>query len=646
MNIHRSVFFAATFAVTVISPVVATDAAPQPVRMAGLVSYSDWTHVYLKSPREAGLNLDHFFGVEGVRKIIQTSKKGGLSKLYWRTAGSASSYYPTHFDTDEDGDPDIETQGSYHFDTPSYRPVYKKEALVPDHIVAKPATAETSSRLAFGLNKDVPAHFGIRLLAKTMPMPGGGESGPFFYIAGPDSPAIGWPLTGIEGVDGKFRTFRIRKDGEGAALEVEGREIPSVSLPDVHSEKREIGIYWPAQCETGVAINAVQMISLPRLERDADAPADLYDSDFGPVVKGLRDTAWSKDVTATSLTVTETFGDPLRRQDYVLAYRSPDNPFGVGEDQISVAVREAHASGMKIFLWFTVGEENHYGSGPLSAFVRKHPEWREVDTNGNIWRGRLSLAFPEVRKYKVAMVQEAVERYRPDGVLLDFVRRGLRDPYHEEATTTHYPVRDQAGVSIFGYDAASLDSFTKKYPDVSNRPNNDLDEWVDWRAGYATSLITELQKAIPETPISVAVFSGSAEQARQGDLLDWQSWAENGLIQEIMFMLDNSKDGRPFVSPFGSPPKPIESVSEILSSRRKELPKGFPVTAGIYCYNIKSSTIPDLVAQAEKGGADEIAWWETTSLEWTEGYSGRAWRAIKRLAAPPSSTSNLTLQTK
>ncbi len=593
-----------------------------PPRMAGVVTYTDWSHIWLGDPRQAALNLDHLFGVEGVRQIIETSRAGGLSKLYWRTAGSGSSFYPTRFDTDGDGEPDLPTKGAYDMDTPPYRPIYVSEALTPDHIRVIPQSADAPSFLRLNLDANAPSDFAVRLLAKVTPSQG--SAGPFLYITEPGSPTTGFALDAL----GKFRVYRVRA---GEKLRVEGHEVAAVEFPQIQTKEREIGIYWPPGCRTEVAVHALQVISSPRIARDCDAPADIKDLDLGPVVPGMRDTAWRQDLAADNLAVKETFGDPRRRDDFARAYQSPNNPFGKGEDLISVAVREAHAAGMKIYLWFTISEENHYGGGPIGAFTRRHPDWREVDKDGNIWRARLSLAFPEVRRFKVEMVKEAVERYKPDGVLLDFVRRGLRDPFHEEGKTTHYPVRDEQGFSIFGYDTASLGAFAEAHKGQP-RSENGSPEWINWRVANQTRLISELHEAIPGVPMAVAVFSGSAEDTRRGDLLDWKAWAENGLIQEIMFILDHSTDGRPFVRPFGLPPAPIESVGKILAERKKELPENFPAAAGIYCYNIKADTIPLLSAQVQQSGVGEIAWWETTALEYAEGYSNKAWRQIKHLA--------------
>ncbi len=596
--------------------------------MGGVVSYTDWSHVYLNDPRVKADNLDGFVGAPGVKKIIRTSGEGGISKLYWRTAGSASSYYPSRFDSDGDGDPDIQTQSSFQFDVPAYRPIYRSVALTPDHLLLIPASEEQPSHVRLKAHAPRETAFGIRIHARVT-APSERTDQVYLYYAADHGAVEVHPLEPLREMEGRFIFYRVSSNA------LETTTLPDGKRPEgLVCREGEIGLYWPKGSKAKVELNTVELISLERLKRDADATADLLSLDLGPVTPGLRDQPWNDALFTENTSVEAIAGDPKRRDDFARMYQSPANPFGENEDQISLAVKEARAEGMKIYLWFTLGEENHYGSGPISAFARKHPEWREVDERGHVWRGRLSLAFPEVRKYKVGMVKEAVERFRPDGVLIDFVRRGLRDPYLEESKVAHHPVRDHDGYSIFGYDSANLKAFHAAYPDQEGTPLNSDPEWIDWRVASHTRLMEEIRAAIGVTPISVAVFSGSAADSRRGDLLDWKDWAKRGLVNEIMFMLDNSTDGRPYVRPFGSPPKPTDSVGAILADRRRELPPGFHMTAGIYAYRIDSSTIPDLVAEAGKGEAQEIAWWETASLEWTEGFSGEAWKRIQELASP------------
>lgn len=91
-------------------------------------------------------------------------------------------------------------------------------------------------------------------------------------------------------------------------------------------------------------------------------------------------------------------------------------------DPLGVAVREAHRNDVKIYAWIDPLDDGRKVPPSctgwwVSRFHEDHPEYRLVDKDGNRRWGQLCFGYPEVRRYKNAMVQELLD-YGVDGIYL------------------------------------------------------------------------------------------------------------------------------------------------------------------------------------------------------------------------------------
>lgn len=121
-------------------------------------------------------------------------------------------------------------------------------------------------------------------------------------------------------------------------------------------------------------------------------------------------------------------------------------------DTLAAAIRYGNRIGLKIHAWLTINEDDH-GWGLQSEYSKKHPEfhWRKRD--GKFYHSQLSFAFPEVRRYKLALLKELL-RYDIDGVFFDWIRTGdVRDN----------PQTDSDGVADNGYEEPLVKAFKKKF---------------------------------------------------------------------------------------------------------------------------------------------------------------------------------------
>ena len=153
-------------------------------------------------------------------------------------------------------------------------------------------------------------------------------------------------------------------------------------------------------------------------------------------------------------------------------------------DPLKDAVAYARKSGMEIYAWWPVNEDDH-AWGVLSRFAKENPQFLRCYRNGEKFRSNLSWAYKESVDYKLSLLREFMA-YGLDGVLLDFPREGdVRDIHI-----------DEAGYCLEGYEPPIRKSFQDKYClDPLKIPNSHPD-WIRHRADYSTRFISTLRKEL------------------------------------------------------------------------------------------------------------------------------------------------------
>jgi hypothetical protein len=204
-------------------------------------------------------------------------------------------------------------------------------------------------------------------------------------------------------------------------------------------------------------------------------------------------------------------------------------------DTLAEAVRYGHEIGLEIHSWITINEDDH-GWGLTSRFTRNNPQSRWRKRDGTFYHSQQSFAFPEVQKYKLAIIEEVLDNYETDGIFLDWMRTGdVRDD----------PQNDENGVANFGYEEPLVHSFHEKYGiDPYTIPNED-ERWVAWRAQPQTEFMRDVRKLMkkvkPELPLAVmgqhswSYRSGhNLDGNLRGLLLDTATWASEGLMDAVV----------------------------------------------------------------------------------------------------------------
>lgn len=205
-------------------------------------------------------------------------------------------------------------------------------------------------------------------------------------------------------------------------------------------------------------------------------------------------------------------------------------------DPLAEAVRYGHSIGLEVHAWLTLNEDDH-GWGLQSRFAKANPQSRWRKRDGTVYHSQQSFAFPEVQKYKLALIEEVLKGYDIDGLFLDWIRTGdVRDD----------PQNDADGVADFGYEEPLVESFEAEYGvDPHSLPNGD-ERWVAWRARPQTEFMRKargLMKSLkPELPLAVMgqhpwSYRGAGHKIDgnlRGLLLDTKTWAEEGLMDSIV----------------------------------------------------------------------------------------------------------------
>ena len=98
-----------------------------------------------------------------------------------------------------------------------------------------------------------------------------------------------------------------------------------------------------------------------------------------------------------------------------------------GTDVMRVVADQAHRHGVEVVASMRMSDTHHRLPDPQSSAVPQllidHPEYT-IKREDGIHETALDYSFPEVRRYRLAILTELAEEYDIDGVELDFVRWG------------------------------------------------------------------------------------------------------------------------------------------------------------------------------------------------------------------------------
>jgi len=286
-------------------------------------------------------------------------------------------------------------------------------------------------------------------------------------------------------------------------------------------------------------------------------------------------------------------------------------------DTLAEAVRYGHAIGLEVHAWITINEDDH-GWGVRSRFTKEHPESRWRKRDGTEYHSQQSFAYPEVMRYKLAVVDEVVSNYAVDGVFLDWLRTGdVRDN----------PQTDRDGVADHGYEPPLIDGFRRdRGTDPRQLPNGD-GRWVRYRAGPHTAFMRAVRRLVrakrPRAEVAVLVahpwcyrgLNDKIDGNLRGLLCDVSAWADEGLIDAVV--------AGGYYLPGGSAEAAYRALENEVNGK-----------ARVWLYAWMPRTVADVEREAGLArtlGAGQILFWEADYLDdgRPKAEISRALRALK-----------------
>jgi uncharacterized lipoprotein YddW (UPF0748 family) len=209
-----------------------------------------------------------------------------------------------------------------------------------------------------------------------------------------------------------------------------------------------------------------------------------------------------------------------------------------GFDPLALAIKEAHARGMRLQAYMNVMPG---WNGPDEPAVRNqlyytHAEWFWHDAQGQRqplvhrvgdrtrgWYLSLNPCLPEVRKYIVEVFREVAANYDVDGLHLDYIR------FPNERVVPGEVIPD------YPRDPRTLELFKRA---TGQTPESNPAAWSRWRADQVTQLVedlhTMLRRTKPKAVLSASV--GSVQKNALTHFQDTQQWIAKGIIDEVYLM--------------------------------------------------------------------------------------------------------------
>lgn len=205
-------------------------------------------------------------------------------------------------------------------------------------------------------------------------------------------------------------------------------------------------------------------------------------------------------------------------------------------DPLKIWIEQAHKRGIKVHIWFETfyaGNENPLNNPKNVLSV--YPKWGNVtkakydspspvssisEHNGYF----LDPANPEVQAYLLALLEEIITTYKPDGINLDYIRY----PQSISAKFLGYDL------SNWGYteyareefkNAMGVDPVDVKY----NTPQ--WEAWAKYRMEKITSFVFKAKQLTSKNNIILtAVIFPDRLKSMEIKMQDWKTWSQYGYV--------------------------------------------------------------------------------------------------------------------
>ena len=207
-----------------------------------------------------------------------------------------------------------------------------------------------------------------------------------------------------------------------------------------------------------------------------------------------------------------------------------------GFDPLKIWINEAHKRDIKVHVWF---QSFYVGNKPPEThpqyILAKRPDWANTQKR-NVNSGTISYstsehngyfldpANPEVQAFLYELLCEIVNRYKPDGINLDYIR-------YPQALTSNYGNYD---MSNWGYTNFARGDFKEIYgtDPLEIKPSEPLwNYWNYYRSNKITTFVRKVSNLCRANNVALtAVIFPNKSNAMETKLQDWKSWSTNNFV--------------------------------------------------------------------------------------------------------------------
>jgi hypothetical protein len=336
-----------------------------------------------------------------------------------------------------------------------------------------------------------------------------------FGKGGPDWKGYEEALFGIRKLAGEELVFAT--DAKGSRAVVAYIKLVPLAADEVRREtrsfppaKRNLTATDDGHCITAGSVNRRELV------RDIFEP--FRDSPFGLLY-------WGIPFSGTALGYAEALrsGKPFPAADVKEGQdRTIREFYATGEDPLACVVDCARDVGMKVHFYQRPGNFYYgrafpsFSDGAAVPFYLEHPEWHLRHKDGSPLLGRMSIVFPEVRRYLTEVLRDSLEHV-PAGVNLCFVR----------------------GAPLVAYEPGAVEEFEAQYHADPRKLRKDDARFLDFRCACTTRWVREVRQMLDEEgrkrkttfELSAVVFGDEKTNRFVG--LDPETWAREGLVDIV-----------------------------------------------------------------------------------------------------------------
>lgn len=208
----------------------------------------------------------------------------------------------------------------------------------------------------------------------------------------------------------------------------------------------------------------------------------------------------------------------------------------IGFDPLQVWIKEAHKRDIKIHVWFEsfyIG--NKYSVDDEKHIINAYPQWlNKTKAKYNSQEPVSSLsehngyfidpANPEVQQYLIALLNEIVYKYRPDGINLDYIR-------YPQSIQEKFPKYEDANWGYTEYARKEFKEIYKVDPINVKKRTQDWYLWAKYRQNKISQFVKEARKITKINKITLtAVIFPDRQRSLETKMQDWKNWSVNNLV--------------------------------------------------------------------------------------------------------------------